>query len=129
MAKPKDEGAAGQQRISAMQRALETATGKGRVIGADDDPFRESMPELWEWLATLYPVDDRVKHPATITITLTPGGVMANMTDRDLCCSIGASAKHLADVFQALQTALTSEVPPIRTWGKKEPALRKRQRG
>jgi len=123
----KDVGANG-RRMTALERAVQTALGEGRVIGADDDPARESMPALWEWLSTLYPVADRVKNPATIMITLAPGGVLANMNDRDLGYAVSASSKHLKDIFQALEDALTSDVPPIRSYGKKEPNLRKRNK-
>jgi len=127
MAKPRDEGAAGPQRVSALQRAVLSALGQGRSIGADDDPARESMPELWEWLATIYPVEGRVKNPATIIITLGPQGVLANMNDRDLGYAVSATSKHLSGIFQALQDALTSPVPPVRSYGKKEPKLRKQE--
>lgn len=117
-----------EQHVSALQRAVETAMGQGRTLGSEDDPAIEAYPALWLWLSQVYIGMDRLRSPSTITVNLGPQGVLASVSDRDLCVACGATCKHLDDVFKALEAALTSEVPPIRSWGKKEPRLRKRNR-
>lgn len=112
--------------MSALDRAIQSAVGDGRTLGRDDDPARVSLPNVWEWLTKIYIGLDRVRTPASIQIKLGPEGVLVSMSDRDLGVSVGASCTHLEGAMQALEAALTSDVPPVVSWGKKEPQLRKR---
>jgi len=112
--------------LSALERALQTAMGAGRAVGADDDPARAKYPALWEWLSKIYVGVGHLRQPATVTVTLGPSGVLVSVADKDLGVSCGAACEHLEDAFASLERALTSDVPPIRSWGKKEPKLRKR---
>lgn len=116
-------------KLSALDRAIQSAIGEGRVLGREDDPARTKYPALWEWLSRVYIGIDRVRTPATVTITLGPEGVLVQVTDRDLSVSCGASCPHLDDALTALESSLTSAVPPVRSWGRKEPKLRKRSSG
>jgi hypothetical protein len=128
MAKPSSEEG-GRKRTSALSRVLEAALGEERPVGRPDDPARERYPALWEWLTlSTDPKGDFLITPATISIQLGPEGVLATVTLRDLKYSCGAATHNLDDVFAALEAALTSENPPIRTWGKDEPNLRKKRR-
>jgi len=113
-------------RLSALDRAVQTAIGDGRVVGADDDPAKEKYPALWDWLSRIYIGLDRVRTPATLTIQLGPSGVLISLADRDLGVSCGAVCEHLDNALPAMEAALTATVPPLRSWGKKEPRLRKR---
>lgn len=114
------------RRLSALDRAIQTAIGDGRTVGSDTDPGRDKYPALWEWLSRIYIGLDRVKTPATITIALGPTGVLISLSDRDLGVSCGAVCEHIDDSFAALERALTAAVAPVRSWGKKEPRLRKK---
>jgi len=111
---------------TALQRAIESAMGEGRSVGADDDPAKTKYPELWQWLSNIYVRTDRLRTPATVSVTLGPSGALVTVSDRDLAVSCSAACEHLDDVFAALEKALTSDVQNIRSWGKKEPKLRKR---
>jgi len=126
MAKAKDEQDGKDRRPSALDRAVLSAMGQGRVVGADTDPAREKYPTLWEWLSRIYVGVGHVRTPARISITLGPSGVLVDVSDRDLGVSCGASCEHLDDALSALEAALSGPLPPIRSWGKKEPKLRKR---
>jgi hypothetical protein len=112
---------------SALDRVIQSAIGDERVLGREDDPCRTRCPELWDWLSRHYVGRDRVKTPAVLTIRLGPEGCLATLTDRDLSVSIDVACPHVEDVFAALEAALTSDCPPVKSWGKKEPQLRKRR--
>jgi hypothetical protein len=118
-----------EKRMSALDRAIQSAVGDGRTLGRDDDPARVALPALWEWLTKIYIGIDRVRTPATISIKLGPEGVLVSISDRDLGVSLGATCPHLAGALEALEAALTCEVPAVVSWGKKEPKLRRRNSG
>lgn len=122
MGKPADH-------VSAFDRAVQSAIGDDRPLGNPADPARERYPELWRWLSTVYVGKDRLKQPATLTIRLGPGGVLASLTDRDLCITVEVSVPELADTLAQVEAQLTAGNPVIRSWGNKEPQLRKRRGG
>jgi len=116
------------QRLSALDRAIQAAIGDGRHVGRDDDPAAKRFPDVWEWMTKTEGGKDYVMQPASINIQLGPEGVLVSLTHKDLKVTCGAACLHLEEVFAALQHALTSENPPIRTWGKDPDArLRKRR--
>lgn len=115
------------KRLSALDRAILTAVGKGRTVGREDDPARESYPELWQWMTRTGDEGDHVFQPASLSIQLGPEGVLVSLTHRDLGVSCSISCLNLADVLPALEQALTQANTPIRNWGKTEPKLRKRR--
>lgn len=118
-----------QGKPSALQRAIESAIGEQRRVGREDDPAAKQLPNLWEWLTLVTdPEGKYLIQPATISIRLEPEGVNVSVTSRDLKCSAACSCPHLQDALQALEIALTGPNPPVRTWGKDEPHLRKRRR-
>lgn len=116
-----------EKRLSALQRAIAQAIGNGRELGNVDDPARQAWPELWTWLSTVHVGQDQVKNPATLSIRLGVEGVIVSLVDRDLSSSVEANCACLADSFQALENALAGPNVPLRTWGKREPHLRKRR--
>lgn len=117
------------RKLSALDRAVQTAMGEGRAVGNDEDPARKKYPALWEWLSRIYIGIGHVRQPATVSVTLGPCGVLVSVSDKDLGVSCGAVCPNLDEAFQALEDALSAEVAPIRSWGKKEPRLRKRNSG
>lgn len=119
--------AKGNNHVGALDRIIMAAIGDDRVLGREDDPCKLRCPSLWDWLSRRYVGRDRVKTPAVLTIRLGPEGALATLTDRDLSVSVDVACPHVEDVFAFLESALTSECPPIKTWGKKEPTLRKRK--
>jgi hypothetical protein len=116
-------------KLSSLDRALMQAAGEGQRFGLESDPARVAFPNLWAWLSTIYVGRDHLKQPATLSIRLGPSGVIATLTDRDLSVAVDCGTAHLGEVFEALERLLASDTPPIRTWGKKEPTLRKRKPG
>lgn len=112
---------------SALDRLVQEAMGSNKVFGHPDDGAKASFPELWRWLTTCYLGRDHIKQPATLSIRLGPEGVLASLIDRDLCVSIDVSCSFLADVLPTLESALTGPNPPIKSWGKREPHLRRRK--
>jgi len=121
----RDIGANG-KRPSALDKAVQSAMGEGRVVGSDSDPAKEKYPTLWDWLSRIYIGVGHVRTPARITISLGPSGVLIDVSDRDLGVSCGAACEHLDGALEALEAVLSGPLPPIRSWGKKEPKLRKR---
>jgi len=114
-------------RPSALDRIVQQALGAERTLGCASDPAVKKFPTLWDWLARIYLGKDHVKQPATLSIRLGPEGVLVTLTDRDLAVSFDVACSSLTEAFAAMETALTSLSPPMRSWGKKEPSLRKRR--
>lgn len=128
MARQPDQGP-DKRRPTALDRVLEAALGEQRPVGCTDDPAREKYPRLWEWLTlNTDPKGEYLISPATVSVQLGPEGVLATVTLRDLKYSCAAATHNLDDIFAALESALSSDNPPIRTWGKDEPNLRKKRR-
>lgn len=115
------------RKLSALDRVIIRAVGEGRTLGLDDDPAKDEWSAVWEWL-TKCEAKDYVMQGATISVQLGPEGVLATITHRDLKASCSAACPHLADVFAALNAALTAPNPPIRSWGKDPQVQLKRKR-
>lgn len=115
------------RKLSSLDRAVAQALGEGKVIGRADDPAREKFPELWEWLSRVYIGKDRLKSPATLSISLGPEGVLIRLNDRDLATGCAAGAPFLEEAFAALESAMTGPHSNWTFWGKKEPQLKKRR--
>ena len=117
-----------ENKLSFVERLVMQATGNGQTIGHHDDPARAKWPLLWEWLSTLYVGAERVKSAPTISLNLTPSGVVVRVTDRDLARSVEVSCNNLEEVFATLEANLSSANPSMKIIGKREPRLRKRQK-
>lgn len=117
------------KKLSALDRLIQEAMGAGKTFGREDDPARKKYPEVWRWLSTCYLGRDHIKQPATLSIRLGPEGVLASLVDRDLAVSVEVTCAGLGDVLAALETALTGPNPPVRSYGRKEPHLRRRKAG
>jgi hypothetical protein len=115
------------KKLSALERLVQEAMGEGKSFGNGDDPAKGKWPELWRWLSTCYIGRDHVKQPATLSIRLGPEGVLVSLFDRDLAVSIDVTAGSLEDSFQALENALTGPHPPVKSFGRREPRVRKRR--
>lgn len=120
--KPKEE-----RKLSALDRAIQTALGQGKRVGKEDDEGSEQYPTVWDWLTRTGDGGDHIMQPATISVQLGPEGVLATITHRDLGISCSIACPFLQDVFPHLEAALSGPNPPIRSWGKNEPHLRKRR--
>lgn len=119
---PKDS-----RKLSALDRAILTALGQGRVVGRADDPAAKALPSLWEWLTKTDGGKDYIMQPAVISLQLGPEGALATITHRDLRVSCSVAVPFLAECLKALEEALTGPNPPLRTWGKDLPNLKKRR--
>jgi len=115
------------KRLSALDRLIAQAMGDDRTFGLSDDPAKDTLPELWTCLSTVYVGRDNIKTPATLTIQLVPGGCSCKINDRDMKSSLGVIVPHLDGALVALETVLASDNPPWVQWGKGEPDLRKRK--
>jgi hypothetical protein len=116
-----------EKHLSSLDRVIQIAMGEGKTVGNPDDPAAAKWPQLWEWLTRIYIGVDKIKQPASIFLTLGPGGVMARMSDRDLSYSVNVNVPNLQDVFDALEAQLAMGTVGVGTWGKKDPNLRKRK--
>lgn len=114
-------------RVSFVHRLIEQTTGKGRSVGAEDDPARQKYPLLWEWLTTIYVGKDRVKAPATMSIALVPEGVLIRVNDRDLSTAVEVLSPTLDQCFELVEANLASPRPGLKLFGKKEPHIRQRK--
>jgi hypothetical protein len=63
-----------------------------------------------------------------VSISLIPNGVSVRINDRDLARNLEITCPNLAECFDRLEEALQSPGTMVKTWGKKEPKLRKRQK-
>jgi len=115
------------EKLSALDRMILQAMGENRTFGLDDDPAKESMPELWTCMSTIYIGRDKIKQPASLAIALVPGGVSLRLTDRDMKQSLGVIVPHLDGSLLSLERVLAGENPPWVAWGKGEPELRTRK--
>lgn len=113
--------------LSALDRLIEQAMGDNRSFGLEDDPAKDLYPQLWRCMSTVYVGRDNIKQPATLGVSLVPGGVAMRLTDRDIKHSLEVIVPHLEASLAALETVLCSANPPWKAWGKGEPELRKRK--
>ncbi len=118
-----------ERNLSALDRLIAQAIGSERRLGNEDDPAVAEWPQLWSWLSTVYVGRDHVKTPAILSVRLGPACALCTLTDRDLSVSVDAAAPCLHGLFAAMEAQLASSILPIKSWGKKEPQLRKRKSG
>jgi len=114
--------------MSVFNRMVQKAIADTVSFGDDFDPCRSALPTLWHWLTCTEAGPDHIKEPAKLTIKATPGGFYASLADDTFGVSIDASAEHLHECFEALEKALTSPQPAIRTWPKHEVQLKKKKK-
>jgi len=124
-----DEGkpAKDQRKLSALDRAIMTALGEGRRVGRADDPAAKALPYLWEGLTKTDGGADHIMQPAVISLQLGPEGALATITHRDLRVSCSVAVPYLAECLKALEEALSGPNPPLRSWGKDLPNLKRRR--
>jgi len=115
------------RKLSALDRAILTAIGDGRVVGRSDDPAKDSYPTVWEWLTKTEGGKDYVMQPAVLTIQLGPEGVLASLTHRDLRVTCSIACPTVADVLPTLERELSGPNPPLKSWGKDLPNLKRRR--
>jgi len=115
------------KKLSALDRLIAQAMGDDRHFGLENDPCKETMPELWNCMSTVYVGRDYIKTPATLTIQLVPGGTSCKINDRDMKSSLGVIVPFLDGCLPALESVLAGDNPPWVQWGKGEPDLRKRK--
>jgi hypothetical protein len=120
-------GRGADRRLSVLDRCILVALGDGRTVGQQDDPAVEKYPHVWEWLSKTQGGQNHVLQPAVLTIQLGPEGVLVSLTHRDLRVSCSVACPYLDDVLPTLQEALSQPHPPLRTWGKDDPVLRKKR--
>lgn len=113
--------------LSHLERLIGEAIGDRRAIGLPDDPAKDTMPVLWEWLTAITAGRDYVKQPAKVTITMGPDGCLISLTDPDLTLGLECSCPFLADALTTLNAVLSGPNPPFKLWGKRQPTLRKRK--
>lgn len=106
---------------------------QGRIKGSlhqlpDDESARSAWPDLWEWMTSTDAGEDHIKEPARLTVTLGIGEWSVSLTDESLGVSLSATSRTLQGTFEALQLALTSPMPAIRTWKGSEGALKKKKK-
>jgi len=116
-----------ERKLSALDRAIMSAIGDGKVVGRDDDPASTEYPEVWEWLTKTEGGKDYIMQPAVLSIQLGPEGVLVSLIHRDLRRMVSVACPHVQDALATLQAALTSPNPPIRPWGRDEAHLKKRR--
>jgi len=127
VAKNESSNGRGDRKLSALDRLVLQAMGDDRTFGLADDPAKETLPELWACLSTIYIGRDSIKQPAVLSCQLVPGGVQMRITDRDLKMGLGVIVPHLDQCLPSLEAVLASDNPPWVSWGKGEPELRKRK--
>lgn len=114
--------------LSPLQRMVAQAMGEDRTFGAENDPAKERYPALWEFLATVYVSETRMKTPCKLTVQLGPGGVICSLTDPDMKQSLQVAFPHLVNLLEEMERAAADPLAPWKSWGKGEPELRKRKK-
>jgi len=117
-----------ERQLSALDRAVQMAMGEGRQVGHEDDPAKETWPNLWAWLTQVEVGKDYIVQPASISLQAVVGGVQVSVSNRDLAISCRATTKHLHDAFNALEAVCGDPAAIMSSWGRKEPTLRKRRK-
>jgi hypothetical protein len=125
--KPPKDATKNDRPLSPLQRAVQTAMGEHREFGAADDSFAEKYPLMWELMSSVEVGRDYVKEPASMRITLGPGGVLVTLSDRNFRLAWDTQCEHLAGVWDAMEARLADPTRPGRPVGKGEPELRKRK--
>lgn len=116
-----------ERHLSTFDLQILHAIGEGKNLGSDGDPAIIQWPNLWQWLSTVYAGKEYVKQPANMTIRLGPAGVLVAVVDRDLSVSCETSCQFVGQAFDAIEAVLATPSAPIKSWGRKEPKLRKRR--
>lgn len=124
---PQDNGQPPEQRLSALDRAVQLAIGGEQKVGLTDDPLALSCPELWRWLTQINWGRDHIVTPAVITMRAGPEGMIAAVTHRDLGMSAEVCVPYAADCLKALEEAISGPHARVRTWGRQQGRLRKRR--
>lgn len=115
------------KRTNFLDRLIQQTVADQRQLGRGDDPAKEKLPNLWQWLTTTDAGVKHVKDPATLTIRIGPEGALASLADRSLGYALDVACPSLLDVLAAVEAALAGPSPSIRTIGKGEPKVRKRR--
>lgn len=113
--------------LSAMDRTIQAAVSDERTLGNEEDPARESMPNLWEWLTRTKASRDHVITPGKLVITACPGGWIIQLNHADLAQSFEASSIDLGGCIAAMEVWLASPQCIPKSWGKKQPTARRRK--
>jgi len=115
------------EKQSFLDRLIQQTIGDSRTLGRSDDPARDSLPNLWDWLTRTDAGRDHVKDPATLIVRVGPEGILASLNDRGLGYALDVSCPHLEDVLRTVEAALAAPNPSVRQVGKGEPKVRKRK--
>lgn len=124
-----DENQSNERKLSALDRAVLQALGDGKVVGLSTDPAIERWPVLWQWLTKTEGgnMGEYILQPAIVTLQLGPEGVLVTLTHRDLRVTCSIACPHLDGALDSLEAAIASPNPPIKSWGKDLPNLKKRR--
>lgn len=123
----KDIGKNG-KKPSFLDKVVQSVIGEGRHVGNDDDPAVTTYPQLWDMMSRIYLPDNYVRQPASLTLTLTPGGVQVSLYDKETGYTIITTCTNLDDALKAMEAELNKDNPQMRSNNKKEPQYRKRKR-
>lgn len=116
-----------QPKLSFLDRLIQQTVADERTLGRGDDPARDQLPKLWDWLTRTEAGRDHVKDPALLTIRVGPDGILATLNDRGLGYALDFNVPHLADVVKEVERQLREETFTVRVLGKGEPKVRKRK--
>lgn len=115
--------------MSKLLRRLVEGRLAGSIVQLPDDPTAaERWPDLWTWLTSTDAGAEHTKEPARLTIVLGLGEWSVSLTDESLGVSLSTTALTLEGSFGAIQMALMSPNPSIRTWKGSEGSLKKRKK-
>lgn len=112
--------------LTALDKMVLRAIGREDSLGPEADVAAESFPLLVAWLTRVDAGRDHVKDPARLTIRAVPGGYCVSLADATFGIGLDAGSSTLQGVFAALEAALGSETPALKTFGKMR-GVRKRK--
>ena len=116
-----------QATVSYLDKLLMGAVANTKILGSYDDPAREMCPLWWQWM-TQCAYDDRVVVPARLMIQGAQGGFTIQMVHGDLASSVECPVTNILDWPLALEEYLGSPKCVVKTWGKKLPKLRRKEK-
>jgi len=116
-----------EKQVSAFDKLIMETIANERTVGKEDDPAKQAMPTLWDYLTRTDCGKDHVMKPGRLTLSLCPAGVSVTLFLGDLGYSMSIVVPYLNDVLSTLESVLSGPNPPFQQISRGDPKVRKRK--
>lgn len=117
----------GSRPLSMLDRSIQAAVADQRELGAENDPARQELPVLWDWMTRTKASRDHVITGAKLVVVAAPGGFVVQLIHADLTYTFETTTEHLSGLLTAMEAWLNDPKCIPKQWGKKQPTARRRK--